>query len=98
MQAFPAFGQLTVAGYNRVSATLDGGGAWSLLLPGSGWKIGGAIGSAPYAATVNTGADILGAYQELAFAYSLSASSRRASIRIYANRPVALFSVTYDNA
>jgi hypothetical protein len=93
----PAFGQLTVAGYGQVSATLATNGAWSIFIPGTEWRFGGSAGSTIYAATIDGGADNLGAYQELAFSYSISTSSRSASIRVYADRPVVLFSVTYNN-
>ena len=92
----PAFPQLTVAGHNQVSATLATDGTWSIFIPGSNWKFGGNVGATVSAATINTGVDNLGAYRELAFFYSLSTSSRNASIRVYSDSPVILFSVTYD--
>jgi hypothetical protein len=95
--ALPAFGQLTVGGYNHVSATLGADGAWSVLIPATGWKIGGSVGLTAYATTINAGADKLGPYQELAFSYNVSTSSRNASIRVYTNRPLVLFSITYNN-
>src|ERR1039458_9053330 len=94
----PAFGQLTVSGYNQVSATLATNGAWSILVPGSGWRFGGRVGSTVSAATINTGVDKLGDYQELAFLYSISTSYREASIRVYADSPAVLFSLTYNTA
>jgi hypothetical protein len=92
----PIFGQLTATGYNHASATLASTGAWAISA--QGWKFGGSTGSAVYASTINTGTDNLGAYQELAFSYSISASSRSAFIRLYPSRPIILFSVRYNNA
>jgi hypothetical protein len=94
----PAFGQLTVSGYNQVSATLATTGAWSIFVPAAGWRFGGRVGSTVSSATINTGVDNLGDYLELAFLYSISTSSREASIRVYANLPVVLFSLTYNTA
>ncbi len=91
-----AFGQLTVGGYSQVSATLATNGTWSISIPGSGWRFGGSVGSSVSAATINTGVDDQGAYQELAFLYSVSTNSRNASIRVYAGSPAVLFSVTYN--
>lgn len=92
----PAFGQLTIGGYNQVSATLATNGTWSVFIPASGWNFGGSVGSTVSAAAIDTGVDKLGAYQELDFFYSISTSLRNASIRVYANSPIILFSLTYD--
>jgi len=92
----PAFGQLTISGYHQTSATLSTNGSWSISVSAPVWKFAGSVGSTVSAATIDTGTDNLGAYQELAFSYSISSSSRTASIRLYADTPVVLFSVTYS--
>jgi hypothetical protein len=89
-----AFGQLTVAGYNQVSATVSSVGTWSISVPGPGWQFAGNLGSKVAAATINIGTDNLGAYQELAFTYSVASVFRSASIRLYGDKPTALFSLT----
>src|ERR1700733_9862801 len=94
----PAFGQLTVSGYSQVSATLASNGTWSIFVPATGWRFGGRVGATVSAAVINTGVDKLGGYQELAFHYSISTSSREASIRVYTNSPVVLFSLIYATA
>jgi hypothetical protein len=93
-----AFGQLTVSGYNQISATFSTAGTWSILVPGPDWQFGGSVGSKVSAATINTGTDKLGAYQELAFVYSVPPGFRSASIRLYANSPIVLFSQTCTSA
>ena len=92
--AVSAFGQLTVGGLNQVSATISYSGAWSIYVPGPNWQFGGNVGSKLSAANINSGADDIGAYQELAFLYSIASSNRSASIRVYANSPAILFSMS----
>lgn len=96
--ASPAIGQVTARGFNNVSASVATSGAWSLSVPSTGWQFAGTLGANALVPHINSATDNLGAYQEVAFAYSIGSSSRAASIRIYSARPLVLFSVTYNNA
>ena len=73
-------------------------GVWSVSAPNPGWGFGGSLGTKAVASYIDSGTDNLGGYQELAFSYTISGSSRNASIRVYAGRPIVLFAVTYANA
>ncbi|HVW84323.1 MAG TPA: hypothetical protein VHB50_06565 [Bryobacteraceae bacterium] len=92
-----AFGQITISGYDAVNAFVWSGGEWALSVPSQSWRFAGNLGAAAIAPHVNTGTDPLGDYQEIAFGYFVAGSSRSGSIRLYATRPVALFSLTYNN-
>ena len=96
--ATSAFAQVTARGFNNVSASVSGNGSWTVSVPTAGWQFGGALGANALAPHVNNSSDTLGAYQEVAFTYSISSSSRTASIRVYSDRPLVLFTVTYNNA
>ncbi len=93
--SLPASAQLTIAGFNGLTASLSSSGAFSIAIPKPGWQFSGSVGSPPFNSRIATGTDNLGLYQELAFDYSADAGSRSASIRSYATRPVVLFAATY---
>ena len=88
---------MTATGYSNASASMSNNGAWSVSVPGMNWHFSGALGTSALAPHLNNGTDALGPYQEVAFSYSVSTSSRAASIRVYAARPVVLFNITYNN-
>src|SRR5260370_463806 len=88
--AAPVFGQLTVTGYNGVSATISSSGAWTVSVAHPAWKFSGSTGAPVYASRIDSGTDDLGAFQELAFDYTISSKSRSGSIRVYPGRPVVL--------
>ena len=92
-----ASAQLTVSGFNAASVSLSSDGSFNISLPVSGWQLGGNAGAAIYNARIDIGTDNLGTYQELLFDYSIAASNRSGSIRVYGGRPVILFAVTYNN-
>jgi len=89
--------QLTVTGYAGAAVAMNPAGNWSITVPSSHWIFAGNIGASAIAPHVNTGKDQLGSFQEIAFDYTLG-GSRSASIRIYQSRPVAFFSVTWNDA
>jgi hypothetical protein len=90
--------QLTISGYNGLTASLSTTGSFQISIPNPGWQFGGNAGAAAYDSQIASGTDNLGAWQELAFDYTIGSSSRSASIRAYANRPIVMFAVTYNNA
>jgi hypothetical protein len=92
-----ASAQMTANGYSNASASMANNGAWTVSIPGMNWKFAGTLGATALAPHINTGTDNVGAYQEVAFSYSVSTSSRSGSIRVYAARPVVSFNVTYNN-
>jgi hypothetical protein len=96
--AAPGAGQITATGFQGVSASVSSNGAWSVSIPATGWRFAGALGANAVSAHVNSGSDNAGAYQEAAFNYSISSSSRSASIRVYSARPLVVFLATYNNA
>ena len=89
--------QLTINGFNGLTASVWSNGEYSVSVPGTGWLLSGTVSTDVSNARISNGADDLGSYEELAFYYSVSASGRSAAIRMYTARPVALFSVTYNN-
>ena len=92
-----AFGQIAASGYEGVTASVATSGAWSVSVPAQGWRFAGSLGASA-AAHVDSGTDNLGAYQEVAFSYSISGNARTGSIRLYPNRPVVMFFAIYNSA
>ncbi len=98
LSANPAASQITARGFNNVTVSVFGNGSWTVSVPSPAWQFSGSLGASAVAAHVNTAADNLGAYEEVAFTYSAGSSSRSASVRAYSNRALVLFTVTYNNA
>ncbi|HWF11932.1 MAG TPA: hypothetical protein VG297_25865 [Bryobacteraceae bacterium] len=90
-----ASAQLTISGLNNLTASFTPAGAFSVTFPGVAWQVGGTLGARPSNSIIATGADNIGAYQEIAFDYASGASSRSGSIRAYTNRPLVMFAITY---
>ena len=88
---------LAISGYDGVAVSLSSNGSYRIALPDSGWQLAGNAGAAIYNSRIANGTDNLGVWQELAFDYQITSSSRSASIRVYADRPVVMFQVTYNN-
>jgi hypothetical protein len=88
---------MTATGFQGAWVSVSNNGSWVVSVPGPGWQFAGSLGANALAPHVNTATDSLGAYQEVAFTYSIVSSSRTASIRIYSARPLILFLVTYNN-
>src|SRR5262249_28611953 len=76
--------------------TVDVGlnGTYSISTDSPQWTLGGAVGNPIGNIQAGSGADGLGAYQQLSFGY-FDGASRQASIKLYNVRPVFLFAVTY---
>src|SRR5437660_1630575 len=89
--------QMTIAGYNGLTVSASSNGIWSMSIPNPAWQFRGATGATVYNLRIDSGADNLGIYQEIAFDYSISSSGRSASIRAYSGRPAVVFSVTWNN-
>ena len=83
-----------VQGMNGITISVQSTGSYSVAVPSSGWEFGGDVGRPLSNVAVNSGADGIGPYSEIAFDYTVEAL-RRASIRTYLNRQVVLFSITY---
>lgn len=90
--------QLTINGFNGLTASLSANGAYSVFVPNPGWQFAGSLGASASNSRTASGTDNLGAWEELAFDYAAGSSSRSGSIRAYTGRPVVLFNVTYNNA
>ncbi len=95
--ACAASAQISANGYNSASVSITNAGAWSVSIPGMGWRFAGSLGATALAPHINTGTDDLGAWQEVAFSYSIGTSSRSGSLRVYAARPIITFNSTYNN-
>ena len=76
-----------------VSVSQDGG--YSVSNGGSSWTFGGAAGHTISSLQTGSGSDNLGGYQQVSFGY-IDGASRLASIRLYHDRPVVIFLVTYS--
>jgi hypothetical protein len=72
--------------------SVDSGGSYEVLVPDLNWRFSGAIGFHLANVIVSTGADSLGAFQEVAFDFQ-SDAARHAAIRSYTERPAVLFTV-----
>ena len=83
---------VTIAGAGGLTVSVDSGGSYAVLVPDLNWSFSGAIGFPLANVTVSTGADSLGAFQEVAFDFQ-SDAARHAAIRSYTERPAVLFTV-----
>lgn len=94
----PAFGQLTVPGYDSSSVSVSPNGDWTLNVPSPQWNFSGNIGAPAVASRANRGKDTLGNYQEIAFDYTVSGGARTSSIRLYQTVAAVLFIETAHDA
>lgn len=88
---------MAVTGFKGASALVYPSGAWSLYIPDQDWSFAGSTGASLLAPQIQAASDALGAYEEIAFGYTLAGSSRGGAIRIYQDRPLILFSATLNN-
>lgn len=77
-----------------LTATVDPDGTFLVTSRDPAWRFGGALGRALTGIVTTDGTDDLGTYHEIAFDYT-EGGARHASIRTYAERPAALFSMTF---
>jgi hypothetical protein len=80
-------------GAGGLTVSVDSGGSYEVLIPNLNWRFSGAIGFQLSNVAVSTGADSLGAFQEVAFDFR-SDAPRHAAIRSYTERPAVLFTVS----
>jgi hypothetical protein len=66
----PASAQLTINGYNGLTASISSN-TYSLSIPHAGWLLAGTLGSLALNSRIGSGSDNLGSYQELAFNYAV---------------------------
>jgi hypothetical protein len=66
-------------------------GRYELTIANPGWIFAGSVGAPLDNVTVNSGADSLGSWREIAFSYGF----KSAAIRLYDGRATALFSIQY---
>jgi hypothetical protein len=83
---------VTIAGAGSLTVSVDSGGSYEVLVPDLNWRFSGAIGFPLANIVVSTGADSLGAFQEVAFDFQ-SDAARHAAIRSYTESPAVLFTV-----
>jgi hypothetical protein len=87
----------SVSGFQNATASVATSGTWRINIPRQQWNFTGYIGATALAPHVNTGSDSDGDYQEIGFDYSIAQGSRSAAIRLYQNRPLVVFSITWKN-
>jgi hypothetical protein len=92
------FAQLSISGYQGAKVSVWPDGEYFLYVPNTNWTFSGSTGVGASNARIVDGKDQLGAWQEIVFDYTVGASSRTAAIRIQNNRPVVLFTLTWNNA
>ncbi len=80
-----------------LSLTVSPDGRYAVQSQTPPFRFGGNLGTPLSELGTGAGMDNLGSYQEIAFHYS-SSGQRAASVRIYAEKPIVLFSVTYLEA
>ena len=80
-----------------LTLTVTSDGRYTVKSADPPMSFGGNAGSPLTGLITAVGTDNLGAYREIAFRYT-NGGARNAGIRIYAERPLALFSVTYADA
>jgi len=73
-------------------------GAYELLAADPAWSFKGTLNAATTGLTTKAGKDRIGDYQELAFDWQADGKPLAGSIRVYAGRPVALFTITNPQA
>ena len=93
-----AHAQLTVQGYGDARVAMDYTGTWSVTIPQNAWTFSGKLESAPWSVVPESGHDALGSYQQISFDYAVTGANRSAAIRIYEDRPLALFPLLYKDA
>lgn len=92
-----ASAQLTIYGFNNLTAQVSPKGTFLISIPNPAWQFSGTVGAPITNSRIGTGTDNLGGYQEIAFDYVAGATNRTASIRTYPSRPMILFAVTYTD-
>jgi hypothetical protein len=84
---------VTVVG-SGVTVQVEYTGVYTIITGTPRWIFSGSVGVPLSHLALNAGTDPLGDYRELAFTYQ-GKVARQSSIRVYASRPVVLFSTTY---
>src|ERR1043165_6289283 len=80
-----------------LSLTINSDGSYAIRSADPPMTFGGNVGSFLGDLTTGAGMDNLGSYREITFHYQ-NGGLRYASIRIYAEKPLAMFSITYLDA
>jgi len=79
---------------NHLALTVTPNGSFSITSTSPAWTFAGSVGAPIGQISENTGSDSIGFYRKTSFAYTLNGIPASSSIRVYAMRPVALFSTT----
>src|SRR5690242_6887073 len=80
-----------------MSISLEGNGAYTIAVPAMNWRFGGALGAAAANVIVNSGADRVGTFSEIAFDFQRDVT-RHATIRAYWDRAAVLFTISQSAA
>jgi hypothetical protein len=74
---------------------MDSVGNWSINVSNPIWTFAGKLETRPWNVAPGAGEDALGQYQQISFSYAPAGATRDAAIRLYTNRALALFNLTY---
>ncbi len=104
LSLFPCILLITLSGISSAETISEFSSGLTLTVSEAGWyavqsqdppfRFGGDLGTPLSDLVMGGGADNLGQYREFTFRYS-SNGARAAGIRIYADKPIVLFSLTY---
>jgi hypothetical protein len=73
--------------------SVDGNGTYTIVVPNLNWRFSGTVGAAAANVIVNSGADPVGTFSEIAFDFQREIS-RHATIRAYWNRSAVVFTMS----
>jgi hypothetical protein len=78
-----------------ISASVTADGGFLVQTTDPQFSFGGELGGAPDQVTTREGEDLAGKYTQLLFRFAASGALREGGIRVYAGRPVVVFSERY---
>jgi hypothetical protein len=81
-----------------IAAAVHADGSFAISVQDPPWTFGGSVGVPVNGLLQFGGRDGAGAYSETAFEYVVNGSARSSSIRVYAERPIVVFSTTLLSA
>jgi len=70
-------------------------GTYQINVPNSAWTFAGKVSGPPGQLQQGTGTDGVGAYDEITFQFADGGTAKQAGIRVYQQKPVVLFTLSY---
>ena len=93
----PVAQAVSVGGADGTTVSVDGNGTYTIAVPHLSWRFSGTVGAAAANVIVNSGADSVGTFSEIAFDFQREIT-RHAIIRAYWDRAAVLFTVSQSAA